>query len=135
MKLFRSQRSKTPARQYSPVDYPTGLAVDTEAGIYFIKGKTKFKLYSDRCAESWRFETVPGSLASVAQFVYGGYLGFRDGSLIQNVADGKIYLVSGTKRRHVTSPDVFARYGLCRDCIIEVSETETNLHQEGEPLN
>lgn len=110
------------------------MAVRTEGGVYFIKNKTKFKLYSERCTDSWRFVTIPGSLASVAQFNYGGYLGFRDGSLIQNVADGKIYLVSGSKRRHIQSPDVFARYGLDRQNVVEVSETETNLHQEGEPL-
>jgi len=111
------------------------VAVRTEAGVYFIKNKTKFKLYSERAVESWRFVTLPGSLSSVSGFTYGGYLGFRDGSLIQNVADGKIYLVSGTKRRHIQSPDVFARYGLDRSLIVEVSETETNLHQEGELLN
>lgn len=109
--------------------------METEGGVYFIKGKTKFKLYSQRAVESWRFELLPGSLASVSQFTYGGFLGFRDGSLIQNVADGKIYLVSGSKRRHITSPDVFARYGLDRRRVVEVSEAETNLHKEGEPLN
>lgn len=131
---FLRRRSKQPERQYRPVDYPTGLAVDTEGGVYFIKGKTKYKVFSKRVEQSWRFAPVPGSLASVAQFTYGGYLGFRDGSLIKNLADGKIYLVSGNKRRHIKSPDVFIRYGLDRNLVFEVSEAEANLHQEGEPL-
>lgn len=103
--------------------------------MYYIKGNTKFKLFSERAAQSWQFDPVPGSLASVAQFLYGGTLGFRDGSLIQNVADGKIYLVSGKQRRHITSPDIFARYGFDRSKVIEVSQAETNLHKEGEPLS
>lgn len=130
----RSRQSK-PERIVVPVDYPSGSAVDTEAGVYFIKGSTRFKLYSQRAAESWRFTLLPGSLASVSGFTYGGYLGFRDGSLIKNIANGKIYLVAATKRRHIQSPDVFGRYGLDRRTMIEVSETEANLHQEGEPLS
>lgn len=134
MRLFQ-RRSNPPAQVLVPTDYPTGVAVHTEAGVYFIKGKTKFKLYSQRAADSWRFQLLPGSLSSVAQFTYGGFLGFRDGSLIKNVADGKIYLVSGSRRRHITSPDVFSRYGLDRREIVEVSEAETNLHKEGEPIS
>lgn len=128
------QKNQTPARVLKPVDYPSGVAVETEAGVYFIKGKTKFKIFSDRALRSWRFNILPGSLASVSQFTYGGYLGFRDGSLIKNAADGKIYLVSANKRRHIQSPDVYIRYGLDRNDIMEVSQSEINLHDEGEPI-
>jgi hypothetical protein len=63
-----------------------------------------------------------------------GKLGFRDGTLIKNIADGKIYLVSQNKRRHVVTPDSFAKYGLDRSSIVEVSESETNMHDLGENL-
>ena len=63
-----------------------------------------------------------------------GKLGFRDGTLIKNIADGKIYLISQNKRRHIISPDVFNAYGLDRNMIIEVSEMETNMHDQGDNL-
>ena len=63
-----------------------------------------------------------------------GKLGFRDGSLIKNIADGKMYLVSQNKLRHIVDPDVFDRYGLDRSIIMEVSEAEIKAHELGENL-
>jgi hypothetical protein len=61
-------------------------------------------------------------------------LGFRDGTLIKNIADGKMYLISQNKKRHVVDPDSFIRYGLDRSSIIEVSDMEANAHDIGENL-
>ena len=63
-----------------------------------------------------------------------GKLGFRDGTLIKNIADGKMYLVSQNKRRHIVDPDSFDRYGLDRSKVIEVSELEAAAHDLGENL-
>ena len=63
-----------------------------------------------------------------------GKLGFRDGTLIKNISDGKIYLISQNKRRHVTDPDTFSKYGLDRNSVVEVSDMETNMHDLGENL-
>jgi hypothetical protein len=63
-----------------------------------------------------------------------GKLGFRDGTLIKNIADGRIYLVSQNKLRHIVDPDSFTRYGLDRSNVIEVSETEVSAHDLGEKL-
>jgi hypothetical protein len=63
-----------------------------------------------------------------------GKLGFRDGTLIKNIADGKLYLISQNKRRHIIDPDTFEKYGLDRSNIIEVSESEANMHELGENL-
>lgn len=61
-------------------------------------------------------------------------LGFRDGSLINNVADGKLYLISNNKRRHITNPDVLNLLGINRGDAVDVSEFEINLQEIGEPL-
>ena len=63
-----------------------------------------------------------------------GKLGFRDGTLIKNISDGKMYLVSQNKRRHIVSPDSFDKYGLDRSKLIEVSDSEINMHDQGEDL-
>jgi len=135
MKLFTKKKTGVD-RVTTRVTYPAGVAIDTEGGVYFIlKSGARVKCFSQRVVDSWRFDLVPGSLASVAGHPYQGNLGFRDGTLINNIADGKIYLISGQLRRHVTSPDVFVKLGLDRAAVIEVSDEETNLHKEGAPLN
>jgi hypothetical protein len=63
-----------------------------------------------------------------------GKLGFRDGTLIKNIADGKMYLVSQNKLRHIVDPDIFIKYGLDRSNLIEVSEAEVKAHDLGEIL-
>jgi len=63
-----------------------------------------------------------------------GSLGFRDGTLIKNIADGKMYLVSQNKLRHIVDPDSFNRYGLDRCKVIEVSEKEISAHELGDNI-
>jgi hypothetical protein len=59
---------------------------------------------------------------------------FRNGSLIHNLADGKIYLIEEGKRRHVTDPDVLETLGASWKDVTRVSLAEVNLHPEGETL-
>jgi hypothetical protein len=58
-------------------------------------------------------------------------VGFRDGTLIQNIVDGKIYLVSDSRKRLVTDPDILDSLGLE---ILLVSEAEINIHEDGDPI-
>lgn len=118
----------------SPTNFPSGLAIKTDNATYWIKDGKKYRLVSDRAATSWSFPTVMASEGSLVNIKTAGKLGFRDGTLIKNIADGKIYLISQNKRRHVMSPDVFNIYGLDRSAIIEVSELEASMHDLGESL-
>jgi hypothetical protein len=77
---------------------------------------------------------VNATESALTGFKLAGKLGFRDGTLIKNIADGRIYLVSQNKLRHVVDPDSFTRYGLDRSKVIEVSETEISAHDLGEKL-
>ena len=131
MKLFKN--TQTPLINY-PTNFPSGLAVKTEIATYWIKDGKKFKLISERAEKSWLFPTVQATEAALANIKTVGKLGFRDGTLIKNIADGKMYLISQNKRRHIISPDVFDTYGLNKNMIIEVSEAETNMHDQGDNL-
>ena len=117
-----------------PTVFPSGIAVKTESATYWIKDNKRFKLISDRAANSWCFTTVMATEKSVVPMKVAGKLGFRDGTLIKNIADGKMYLVSQNKRRHIVDPDSFDRYGLDRSKVIEVSELEAAAHDLGENL-
>ena len=118
----------------SPTSFPSGIAVKTDKATYWIKDGKRFKLISDRAAKSWSFTTVNAKESALSTTKVVGKLGFRDGTLIKNIADGKLYLISQNKRRHIVSPDVFDRYGLNKYSVVEVSEAETNMHNLGEQL-
>ncbi len=118
----------------SPTSFPSGIAVKTDKATYWIKDGKRFKLISDRAAKSWSFTTVNAKESALSTTKVVGKLGFRDGTLIKNIADGKLYLISQNKRRHIVSPDVFDKYGLDKCSVVEVSEAETNMHDLGDSL-
>jgi hypothetical protein len=114
--------------------FPSGIAVKTDKGIYWIKDGKRFKLISDRAAKSWMFTTVEATESALSGMKLAGKLGFRDGTLIKNIADGKLYLISQNKKRHIVDPDTFDKYGLDRSKVIEVSAFESSMHELGEEL-
>jgi hypothetical protein len=115
-------------------NFPSGIAVKTDKATYWIKDSKRYKLISDRAAESWLFTTVNATETAVSGIKLVGKLGFRDGTLIKNISDGKLYLISQNKRRHIVDPDVFNKYGLDRSKLIEVSDSETEMHDLGDDL-
>jgi len=129
--MLRRPKTKT---VISPTVFPSGLAIKTGKGIYWVKDNKRYKLISDRAAKSWSFTTVNATEEAVAGIKLVGKLGFRDGALIKNIADGKMYLISQNKKRHIVDPDSFDRYGLDRRLVIEVSEAEANMHESGDNL-
>jgi len=132
LKLLRTTKSTLAIS--SPTNFPSGIAVKTDKDTYWIKDGKRYRLISDRAAASWSFTTVNATEASLTGFKVAGKLGFRDGALIKNIADGKIYLVSQNKLRHIVDPDSFTKYGLDRSKVIEVSEAEVSAHDLGEKL-
>ena len=134
--MLKKKQSKTTQTVLitSPTNFPSGIAVKTDTGIYWIKDNKRYRLISERAAKSWKFVEVKATDQALSTIKLVGKLGFRDGTLIKNIADGKMYLISQNKRRHILSPDVFDKYGLDRSLLIEVSEIETNMHEIGDSL-
>lgn len=121
--------------QHEEVAYPTGSVVRTASGVYFVRGNFKYRIPTQRVLDSWKFNSVGAAVPAVLErYKSGGLLGFRDGSLIQDIANGKTYLVAGNKKRHIVDPDAFEKYGLNRALVVEVSEAEAKLHDDGEVL-
>jgi len=132
LKLLKNTKNTLAISQ--PTNFPSGIAVKTDKDTYWIKDGKRYRLISDRAAQSWCFTTVLATEAALTGIKLVGKLGFRDGSLIKNLADGKMYLVSQNKLRHIVDPDSFNRYGLDRSKMIEVSEKEISAHDLGENL-
>ncbi|QIN94035.1 hypothetical protein PP459_gp199 [Streptomyces phage Wakanda] len=135
--MFRRQTKSLPANPAvptTPTNYPYGLCIQTEAGYFLMREKFRFRIPTERVLESWNFKVIPSSELAVKHIKVGGKIGFRDGTIIHNMADGKHYLISQNKRRHIIDPDVWERYGLDWGDVILVSENEANLHSDGEVL-
>lgn len=135
MKWFQTAPKKARDVPQEPLNYPSDVVVETENGTYFIKGKNKFRIKSGRVLASWRVKPLVGSEASVSKFKTAGVLGFRNGTLVRNIADSKYYLVSENKRRHIINPDIFDKYGFDELDAILVSQDEIDIHEEGEVLS
>jgi hypothetical protein len=74
-----------------PTQYPSGVAVLDGVNTYFIKNNKKYRIISERALQSWGFKVWYGSPESLSKIVLGGILAFRDGSVIKDVSNGKIY--------------------------------------------
>jgi len=132
VRLFKTTQSILTISQ--PTNFPSGIAVKTDKDTYWIKDGKRYRLISSRAADSWSFTTVLATEAALVGIKVAGKLGFRDGSLIKSLADGKMYLVSQNRLRHIVSPDSFGLYGLDRSKVVEVSDKEIAAHDLGENL-
>lgn len=130
LKAFQKKQKAILNKNYFPV-VPSGLIAHTETGYFYIKGNKKFTFISDRAMLSWNLPIVKTKDSIMSSYTRAGMIGFRDGTLIKDISDGKIYLVSDSKRRHIIDPDVLE--WLNTD-IIQIGQKELFVHSEGEKL-
>jgi hypothetical protein len=126
-KLIKKQPT---LKNYNP-SVPSGLIAHTEKGYFYIKGSKKFKFVSERAMLSWCLPVIKTNDEILNKLILAGTLGFRDGSLVKDVSDGKIYLISDSKRRHIISPDVLE---WINTEVIGAGQKEILIHDEGEDL-
>lgn len=135
MRLRRNQKSSA-AKLSKPTEYPVGTYVQTEKGYFYISSATgRMYISSDRILNSWAPPRVAqSSEAQLANYRITSRMKMRNGSLIHSVADGRIYLIEGGKRRHIVGPNVLEAIGAVYNDAVTVSQEELLLHEEGEPL-
>lgn len=135
------RRKKTPTKREFPLvptAYPVGICVKTAKGTYLInKDGKRYRIPTKAIEESWSFPiTVITTELALANYpVAVTKLGFRDGSLLNNIADGKLYLASEGKLRHITDPAVFDRLGINHLMARVVSDAEIHMMKFGEEIN
>lgn len=123
------------ALQTTPTEYPSGICVKTESGHWYINGKFRHALKNRRIIESWSFPFIVESTdAALANYPKAKPLGFRDGSLVRDISDGKVYLITSRSRRLITSPETYDLLGLKRSDATWAAHDEITLHPEGEVL-
>jgi hypothetical protein len=135
---------KPKSKPVEPPFFPAGTFVRTENGYFYIYSSDKrYRVVSTRVLNTWNpHRVVTTTEAAVRKYRIAAKLRCRNGSLIWNIADGKIYLIEGGKRRWVKSPDWFEHLGLTpsdlawnMQCVTHVSQEEVNLHPLGEDLD
>lgn len=133
----RTGRTTSADLPSSPVVYPSGVFIHTEKGYFYIHGEGKrMRIISERVLASWTPQRIIKTTeAAVSKYRVTSKIRFRNGSLIWNISDGKMYLIENGTRRHITSPDVLTRIGATTKDVVAVSLDEINLHPEGESLN
>lgn len=130
LKAFHKKQQAQQIKNYAPI-VPSGLIAHTESGYFYIKDNKKFTFVSDRAMLSWNLPIIKTKDSIMSSKIKSGILGFRDGTLVKDISDGKIYLISNSKRRHVVDPDVLE--WLNTD-IIQIGQKELFVHSEGEKL-
>jgi hypothetical protein len=135
MRLMR-KREVQKTLPTKPLVYPVGSVVRTENGVFYIKNAgTRMRIPSEYVLQSWNFHRViPSNEIALKNYKIMGKLGFRAGSLIHNVADGKVYLVENNELRHIQSPEVFDLIGAVYDDAVTVPDTDIKRHNIGVPL-
>jgi hypothetical protein len=111
---------------------PSGLIGKNNESFYYVKGNKRFKFVSERAMKSWSLPVLEVDAVFLNKLTQAGTLGFRDGSLVQDISDGKIYLISDSKRRHILDPYVLEWFDAE---IIKASQKEILIHAEGDPIN
>jgi len=114
---------------------PSGMIAKTEKGCFYVKGEKRFRFISDRARDSWKLRIVETSELAMNNIKIVGIVGFRDGTLIRDISNGKIYLIVDNKKSLITDPDDLKVLGFKKHDIILVSKKEADFQKEGEPLN
>lgn len=129
--MFR--RKQKQIINYEPV-VPNGLIAITENGSFLVKNNKRYKFVSDRAKNSWNLREVLTSENAMKDFRIAGTIGFRDGTLIKDISDHKLYIISDYKKMHVVDPDTIVKLGMRTWDAMEVSKKEASMHQYGGQL-
>lgn len=138
MKWFKKRIEEPFVPPREPVEYPTGTCLKVGDDFYYVRGKRLLRIPSLRILSSWAFPfIIPASVTSLnrAGYKVSGKLGFRDGSIVCDYVGQKVYVISESRKRLVTSPDVLARWNIKDTEIPFVSTEELALHADGEVLS
>jgi hypothetical protein len=120
-------------------EYPQGTFLETERGYFYVASPFKrYRFTTTRVLDSWspqRIVKTTEDNPAVKKMKIAAKMKFRNGSLLYSQADGKMYLVSENKVRHITSPDILTGLNMVRNDAVWVSSDEIKLHEEGVPLS
>lgn len=111
--------------------------VNEHAEYFYINRDGKRYRMTEPVRASWKFARA----AVTTEAALSNYpisltkLPYRDGTLLNNYADGKLYLVSAGRLRLVASPSVLPRLGMKRSDALVVSDSDIKSMKMGTDFN
>ncbi len=133
--MFKQKKNKE-LIYIKDIEYLSGSCLKTEKAFYYLKNKERYRIDTQRILDSWNFPVVVSSTEPLLEkYPVVGKLAFREGSLIQNITDGKRYIISNNKKRLVADPLWLEIYGITEKDFTVASDNEVNLHDDGEILD
>jgi len=142
--MKKSRPSITPTQSQTPKElpteptfYPSGIAVKTEKGTWYMHPNgTRLRITSKAILQSWNFPFVVEATESALSNYKIAYsrLGFRDGSLLTDISDGRMYVVSNGALRHIKSVEFLERMDISEYDSQLVSNADIQIMRMGESI-
>jgi len=105
---------------------------------YLLKDGFCYEISSSKVFEEWGFKEEDlfyADIRNVGNCSFGLYLSYKPGSLIRVDGDRKVYLVNQDNTiSHITSPQLFNKFGFKWENIIQISDREMKMFIEGKPM-
>lgn len=121
-----------------PTKYPVGTFVSTEEGYFYVQSTRRLRVL-ERVLNSWSPpRVVPSSEKALVNLKKSGRLLFRNGTIIEDVSNQKVYLIENALKRPLVSPDAYSllgiKYNERYNSIMPVSKEEAEMHELGSEL-
>ena len=118
--------------------YPTGALLQARDSslTYYVKNGVKHEILSDGLFAS-NFNNEPPVVIdddALQDYFDGDPVTFKDGSLVANIGDSRVYLISNGERRYIPDEQTFTQLGFSFDDVAWIGDTLFDLHPEAEAL-
>lgn len=134
--MFKKKNKKAPEPVEQDLEnIPDGTAIEAKGIYFFVKGGMKYRIPSLSILKSQNYPRVikvtPKSANKIPNSA--AKIGLREGSVVRDISDNRIYLISGNRARHITSPIVLSQLG--NPDVILVAHSDITLHEGGREID
>lgn len=134
--MFKRRIKEQPQPTPKDISVPNGTVIRAKSLYFYVKGGKKYQIVGERILRSQGYSRIVELTASAANRIPNavGKISFREGSVVQDISDRKVYLISDNKRCLITSPDVYSNLEIGQQNVIVASHEEILLHEGGEDI-
>lgn len=136
--MFKKRNTKVdyspPKRKVKYPKYSYVYNIDNDT-YYLLLDKTKKEFISSRAFKSWGAFAPHTTSEAISGYSLYGKKGFRPGTIIRSIFDGKTYFVGEELIHPITSREFYDILGYTSESITFVSESEIQFYKIGDAIN
>ena len=130
---------RLPVGEAVATPYPNGVLLQNKVtgSVWYVENDKKFPIWSEEILLA-NFPSNPLIQVHPGEFDLFKEvepLKFRDGMLVKSLDHSAVFVISGGKRRPVTSAEIFEALGYQWEAIVEVEESILQIHPLGEIID